>query len=401
MPILPTRRQAWIVAPLAAALLASACGRDGQPPALTRTATAECASRPQGSRWAGEYRRTAVFGDSEDEALSGVVLAGIAVADSTVYVMESGRAGLWLLRLDLSVVRRVGREGHGPGEWQPFGPVNHGGSMRWVHASTTAVRVFEGERIQEFAPNGRFRRVLVNGALQAGISPLQSRLVFVGDSVLYGAGGYDIMASVARGADGLPGRDAPVDGRAPWWVRMRAGDQDRPVLQLGLTPLERRVGVGPAQALPLWDADDVCVVASDGTEPLLVIAPLAGGGQDTVRVPLPDRAARPEDYAERMKGVIPPGMEIPRPSAAARIRDLLIDPDGFVWLLPVQPSPRIAAGVEVVRVPLGGGAAVLDTVPAFPRAFGEPGVYYAETYADDGAIYVVRFDRENIAAPAP
>jgi hypothetical protein len=73
------------------------------------------------------------------------------------------------------------------------------------------------------------------------------------------------------------------------------------------------------------------------------------------------------------------------------VRDLVLDPDGYVWLLPVQPSPRIPDGVEVVRAPLGGGSAVLDTVPAFPRAFGAPGVYYAETRGPDGAIHVVRF----------
>jgi len=387
---------ARLLAPLAAVLAATACDRGAEPPrAAARPVAAACVSRPEGSRWAGVYRQTAVFGNSEEEEMGGIVLAGIAATDSTVYVMESGRAALWMLRPDLSLVRRVGRQGHGPGEWVPFGPVNQGGSMKWVHASAAGVRLFEGERIQEFAPDGRFRRVLVNGALQAGISPLQSRLGFVGDTLLYSTGGYDVMASVARGGEGTAARrDDPVGGRSLWRVRMRAGKDDHAVLQLGLTPLPRRAGVGPAQALPLWDANGACVAASDGAEPLLVYAPLAGGAQDTVAVPLPDRAARPEDYAEKMKGVLKPGMELPRPSAAARVRDLALDPDGFVWLLPVQPARRIAGGVEIVRVPLGGGRAVLDTVPAFPRAFGAPGVFYAETYSPDGAIHVVRYQRE-------
>jgi hypothetical protein len=399
MTVLSCTARAGLFAVLAP-ILAGGCDRGtDRPDAETRPVAAACVSRPEGSRWAGAYRAAAVFGDSEAEEMGGVVLAGIAATDSMVYVMESGRAVLWMLRPDLSLVRRVGREGRGPGEWLPFGPVNQGGSMRWVHASATGVRLFEGERIQEFSPAGRFRRVMVNGALQAGISPLQSRLAFVGDTLLYSAGGYDIMASVARGGkDAAPRRDDPVGGRSLWWVRMRAGEEDRAVLQLGLTPLERRQGVGPAQALPLWDANGACVAASDGAEPLLVYAPLAGGAQDTVAVPLPDRAARAEDYAERMNGVLKPGMEIPRPSAAARVRDLVLDPDGFVWLLPVQPAQGIPGGVEVVRVPLDGGRAVLDTVPAFPRVFGEPGVYFAETYSPDGAIHVVRYQRAGAVA---
>lgn len=374
-------------------LFAAGCDPKPDPPAAgNRPVAGACVSRPEGSRWAGEYARTAVFGDSEDEEMSGIVLAGISATDSMVYVMESGRAALWLLRPDLSVIRRVGREGRGPGEWQPFGPSNQGGSMKWIHASAAGVRLFEGERIQEFDPRGRFRRIVVNGALLAGISPLQSRIAYVGDTLLYSGGGYDIMSSIARNGEGaLPRRDDPVGGRSIWWIRARTGNKERTVLQLGLEPLERKAGVGPAQALPLWDTNGACVAASDGAEPLLVYASVMGGRQDTVSVPLPDRAARTEDYAERLKGVVQPGMRLGEPSAAARVRDLVIDPDGFVWLLPVQPRQAIQGGVEIIRTSLGGGPAVIDTVPAFPRAFGGPGVYFAETYSPDGAIHVVRF----------
>src|SRR5688572_23005225 len=131
-------------------LLATACERETAPATAVRPVAVECVSRPEGSRWAGEYREAAVFGDSEGEEIGGIILAGIAATDSMVYVMESQRAALWLLRPDLSLVRRVGREGRGPGEWRPFGPTTHGGSMRWVHASAMGVRLFEGERIQEF-----------------------------------------------------------------------------------------------------------------------------------------------------------------------------------------------------------------------------------------------------------
>jgi hypothetical protein len=376
-------------------LLAAACDREtDRPVAITRPIAAACVSRPEGSRWAGEYTSSAVFGDSQEEEMSGMVLAGISATDSIVYVLESNRVALWLLRPDLTVVRRVGREGRGPGEWQPFGPSNEGGTMRWVHASAAGVRFFEGERIQEFDQEGRFRRILVNGALQAGISRVQSRLAFVGDTLLYSTGGYDVLSSIGRGRKGaVPGRGDPVGGRSLWWVRMRVGEDAHDVLRLGLMPLDRKAGVGPAQALPLWDTNGTCVAASDGAEPVLVYAPLGGGRQDSVRVPLPDRVDRAENYTEDMGGVLPPGVRLGQPSAAARVKDLVIDPDGFVWLRPVQPRGGVPGGVEVLRVPLGEGQAVLDTVPAFPRAFGKPGVYFAETHDPDGAILVVRYER--------
>lgn len=372
-------------------LLGAGCEPSAEPAtADARPAATACASRPQGSRWAGEYAAAAVFGDAEDEEMSGIVLAGIIAADSMVYVMEAQRAVLWVLGPDLSLVRRVGREGRGPGEWRPFGPADQGGSMRWVHASGGGVRLFDGERIQEWSPDGRFRRVLVNNAAQAGISPLQSRLAFRGDTLLYTGGGHDVTLSVLR--NGTVARPELVDGRIPWRVRMRAGEEERVVLQLGVVPVPRRTGVGPAQARPLWDANGACVVASDGAEPRLVFARLSGGRQDTIPVPLPGRADRAEDYAERMGGLPQSGTQMVQPTAAARVHDLVIDPDGFVWLLPVQPEKRIAGGVEVIRVPLGGGPAATDTVPAFPRAFGTPGVYYAETRGPDDELLVTRYD---------
>jgi len=373
---------------LTAVLLLAACDRNPDPPAAdgARVAAA-CVSRAEGSRWAGEYRAAGVFGDTDEEALGGITLAGIAATDGMVYVMETERVALWLLKPDLSVIRRIGKDGQGPGEWKPAGAIMHGGSMKWVHASSTGVRIFDGQRIQGFTRDGRFERVLLSGAMQAGISPMQSRQAFVGDTLLYSTGGYDVMGSLSRG--GPPRYGELVNGRLPWWVRMRVGEEVRDVLELGLTPLPK-VTVGPAQALPLWDTNGACVAASDGAEPLLIHAPM-GVRQDTTRVPLPDRVARNEDYADKLGGLLPPGSRLEEPSAPTRVQDLVMDPDGFVWLLPVQPADGIPGGVEVIRVALG-GAAVTDTVPAFPRAFGGPGVFFAETRSPDGTILVTRYE---------
>lgn len=80
--------------------------------------------------------------------------------------------------------------------------------------------------------------------------------------------------------------------------------------------------------------------------------------------------------------------------------DLILDPDGFVWLLPVQPDQPVPGGVEVLRVPLGGGSVVTDTVPAFPRAFGPPGVYFGGIRGPNDEILVKRYEKDMSAHPS-
>jgi hypothetical protein len=87
------------------------------------------------------------------------------------------------------------------------------------------------------------------------------------------------------------------------------------------------------------------------------------------------------------------------PTAIRKLSGLVIDPDGYAWLLLTQDRTNVpGGGVEVVRVALSTGAAERDTVPAFPAAFGAPGVFYARTNdRRTGEAVVTRYDR----APAP
>lgn len=372
-------------------LLVAACDRAPNPPPAKPVAAA-CVSRPEGSRWAGDYRETARFGDTDDEALGGMDLASITVGDGIVYVLEASNVGLWLLRPDLTVIRKVGREGDGPGEWRGLLHGWQGGSSRWVSASSDRVRLFDGKRFQELTPGGRFRRVLELGSDEMPLF-LQSRLIFAGDTLFYSAGGYDPFSSASTGEprDGRLGREVAADGYSPWTVRMRLDGENRELLRLGLVPVHGKWGVGPAHAIPLWDTNGGCVVASDGHEPVLVYATV-GGRQDTLPVPVPNHVERIADYAEALGGLLPGEAKRREPATPKRIRDLVIDPDGWVWLWTVRKRGSTPGEVQVLRVPLGGGRAVLDTVPAFPRAFGPPGVYYAQTYGPDDELLVARYD---------
>jgi hypothetical protein len=63
------------------------------------------------------------------------------------------------------------------------------------------------------------------------------------------------------------------------------------------------------------------------------------------------------------------------PTAVVRWSEMVADPDGHLWIRPWEPPERRREGqVPVFRVDLSTGAVRSDTVPAFPRAFGEPGV---------------------------
>jgi hypothetical protein len=134
---------------------------------------------------------------------------------------------------------------------------------------------------------------------------------------------------------------------------------------------------GPAEAWPLWDAVGECLVVTNGSDPELIIGSTSSSAVDTVTFPLTDRPA------PRQGGAVQ-GVPWPEPSAQRRIRDLVADPDGWIWLLPVQPDSSAIAGVEVIQVNIEDRTSVTDTVPAFPIEFGPPGVFFATTTDESG-----------------
>jgi hypothetical protein len=127
------------------------------------------------------------------------------------------------------------------------------------------------------------------------------------------------------------------------------------------------------QARNLWDSWGECFVLNDGASPRLIFGRIGSTSLDTVDVEVPLRDPDLGDEAEtaRISGIAKP----PEPTLLWRIRRLVISPDGWIWLQPVQPKGL--SGVEVFRFNPRLGSGSLDTVPVFPMEFGAPGEYFA------------------------
>jgi hypothetical protein len=398
MPTLSLGRKAALV--LAACGL-TACG--GAPDAAARTATelrarlashaltneGRCSAAGERSRWAGgaAYRLTAAYGAGADDGLGS--LAGVAVHGDTVFAYDAVRSRVVVLSAGLRPLGAFGREGEGPGELAQARDRSlrmRAGSWRWIDAAGGTLVVFDGWRASRFSTGGDFRARAEVPAPAAPVLFGGYPRIRAADSTLYLASALVVIDS------GRPQR---------WTVgRLREGGLE-PLLGLTLPALPRwRSGAtfrGPTQARPLWELAAGCVVASDGTSPWIVRRPLAGGAADSLPIPLPDRDPPKVDEREYLQdlnsGPGPDVRSLPKPTALWRVLDLIADPDGYLWILPVQPRGMDGGRVEVLRVAVGSGRTETDTVPAFPLAFGPPGVYYAAATDADGVVSVVRYQR--------
>jgi hypothetical protein len=356
-----------------------------------------CPSRAEGSRWAsaGEhYDETAAYGRTGDKWLYQV--GGIGFRDSLVYVYDAPESRIVVLTARLQPVRSFGRKGSGPGELVSFIDRGlNGPGWQWLDIAADTVAVFDGIRVQLFSRDGTFLEQRVSDRVGTpALSERLGRIAFADGCVVVPSGGYDV-----------PVLQPPRD-RYRWDLTAHAPRSSRRLLSLKLAPLPTRgrsaTFRGPEQALPLWGLSHGCVVATDGTGEWLVRTSLGGGRVDTLDLSLP--AVKPprvdREELARLLGMASKGEQsYLEPTAVRKLSGLVIDPDGYAWLLLTQDSTNVpGGGMEVVRVALSTGAAERDTVPAFPAAFGDPGVFYARTNdRHTGEAVVTRYDR----APAP
>jgi len=293
----------------------------------------------------------------------------------------------------LTPIRTFGRRGGGPGEMHAFTSRGFlGPQWQWISMAGDTLLVFDGLAVHRFSLDGRFLgRAYGDAVRRMDLNDGSEMVAAVEGGALSSWGGY-YLSALRDGSD-----------RYRWSIVHHTSGRPDSLLSLQLTPLPltrgSKVGfIGPAQATPVWGWSHDCVVATDGGGAWLVRANLGRPGLDTVSFDLPHVAPPPIDKEEigRLSGMASKGQGgYLEPTLEQRISSLAVDPDGYVWVLPAQDTAD-GAGLQVVRISLATGLAAHDTLPAFPIAFGRPGVFYARSNNPiSGVAEVVRYEADN------
>ena len=344
----------------------------GAEPSPAYRAPTACASRPEGSRWAADYTEHGSFGDSNDEWIQ--LVAGLEFTGERLIVYDALSSRIIELSPDLTHVNTWGREGRGPGELIPY--PNLARSAR-VGATANGLAVFDAFAIHLFDSSRRFSGYLMKVG-DTGLDTEASRIRITEEGILYDFGGYAHMNRTMRGTSPL----LTVRYRTP------IGHKDLLSVRTAAIPTEGPVLITRHQPKPLWDYAVGCVVAVSGYEDFVVATNLNGADVDTIPVPL----SAPDPVRDSLPSFLGRGLQS-KPTAPIKIRDVIIDPDGYAWLLPAAQEDGLAntRGVEIVRVSLQTGVVVHDTVPAFPTEFGVVGNYYAVVLDKSGIQRIVGY----------
>lgn len=343
-------------------------------PPVHEASSTGCESRPQSSRWAAgveAYRATRSYGAGDDEWLATV--AGLVTQSDRVLVYDEGRSRVVELSPTLEPIGAFGRKGQGPGEisrglFKQFLPRYW--DYQFLGADSDAIVVYDGREIEVFGPGGEFayqiRPEVISPPFSYGVRYVHpvgpDQVLFVNDSI-------------------------DMRGRRPrhlqvWSVSGRGRREARRLLWQVRLPWEpeatTRLTVRAREARPFWAATAGCQVATDGFGPSLIRYDEISGTLDSLSLPaweVPKFGSHADD-----RPVAVPHGRAGRAGDAGGVRDLIrwtglrIDPDGYAWIQ--AWTPFRADEITAFVVSLDTGVTTRVELPAFPHAFGEPGVFF-------------------------
>jgi hypothetical protein len=293
----------------------------------------------------------------------------MATVPGSVFVFDEGRPVVVALTPTLDPVHEFGRAGSGPGEISEGMNLRllvEGTNYNFLGADRKSIAIYDRREIEVFDSLGTPRysvRWPLSGPWMYGVRHVapfgDSAILAIVDSVdVTGRRPRRLQAWAIEGS----GRS---DVRRLLWELPVPGDTGA-----GLLQTNRRV------SRPYWGRIAGCQVATDGASRFLFRYDERTGRGDSLvlpdwRIPSWGRA-RGDGSGPRIGGR--PVVEQRRPASLARWSGLVIDPDGWVW---VRAWTEDRSEVRAFAVSVGSGRVVEVTTPAFPRAFGEPGVFYA------------------------
>ncbi len=328
--------------------------------------------------------RQAVYGATDDQAIGS--FGGLGYWDGAVYLFDQVGPEVVVLSPDsLIPVHRFGRLGEGPGEFwgiaRPL-PLGRYVDFRFLSAGSSGVAVYDGTGIELFDLAGLFERRYLEGVPASrvfgfryvGLSEPDGRILFAVDTPGDGGAPERHLQTWAFDTGNEP--TAASHPRRLWELPLI----HPPTTQYGFV-------VPRLQARPLWTVWGRCVVASDGAGDDLWVFNIDSGVVESHRLPdWPLPPAGENDSGGRIPALPGSGAG---PTARIRWEDLVVDPSGAAWVRQWSSDPAAPARVAIVDLRDGGIRDV--TVPAFPRAFGDSGTYFAVEQATLTESYIVSY----------
>lgn len=363
-----------------AAFLVAACAADEpteQRPTLEELrSTNACVFRDGGSRWApsqGRYVMTAEFGRAEEEYFfnpQGVV----ASPTGDVFIWDVENTRVVQLDRDLQLVGTFGREGRGPGEftYQRFI------SGDWIAAEDSAVYVLDMRTLSEFDLDGEFKRY-VTSELPFLYPPRPVRRIAAREGqVVYMVDATDIE----HGARAL--ETWRLESSRPHTLLRTDSMPTRPMSN-------GRAVMGSLfilQADPIWALHGRCAFMSDGAGDWVLRVDLDTNRADTLYLPSREPAeltAEDEEWLGAGRRALTRASASGRseevePTARLLWADIIVDPDGYVWLEPWRPRSMEGEPFTAWVVDPATGAVDSVTVEAFPDAFLPGGAFVSRVF---------------------